>query len=536
MKQESPFQKKTTEFRKEPTAFESFWEYATSRLDKMFLDYLPSDDIKAMSPEYLYPIGAFTFMCLIGIFLSLFINGYYSTVNSEFLSPLSDKMASKNCFLIPTVNTGTYLATQEGYWQGQDGFKYGLATYDLTIVSTNMTNDQYRYLMNKVYYSLQFIKDISVNYDLASNLVYWMSSVFVPTDGNSAQRLTFMGTPLVIFDRQKVVGTISSVVGNCNATSTAAFNSGNGLLTLSYDYNEYVNTPVCNQSISPTFLSYLPATDNGRFSLHLDTRSIITAVAINMGIMEVDDLVEIPDLSSVYVFEGVNYTVKVVYDPKYNGMEPISCINITTTGQKPYTFCILKVQNEVYSIPLFNHYGMGEDLPTPCNCTTLRETNPGGLNDSYFSCNLFSFVTGVLFFASNEPDQLMRMWLTVGLSTINSVVMSPVNNYAYNAQFIDSYWGQTSSQRDLFLSQSYREQAYAFCNVTGNSGPCSLITFSIFDKTPQNWAVSEYYYQIMYGACRNTFVPGYEEWCVRLPVVACLSTRFLIFRCFLRLT
>lgn len=505
----SPFQKKSTELKKEQSSVESFWGYAVSRLDKMFLDYLPSDDIKAMSPEYLYPIGGFAFLCLLGIFLSVFINGYYTTVNREFLSPSTGTTASKNCVTIPTINTGTYLATQDGHWQGQDGFQFGLATYELSVVSTAFTYDEYTMLMNKVYDSLQFVKSISVNYDLASNLVYWMSAVFVPYHGNTAQRLTFMGTPLVVLDRQKVTGTVSSVAGDCNVTSVASFNGDDGLLTLTYDYLEYVNDPVCNQSISPMYLSYLPETDNGQFSIHLDTRSIITAVAVNMGIVEVSDLVSIDSLSSVYPFQGVNYTVTVAYDPKYNGMEPISCINVNVTANRPYTFCIVKVQNEVYAIPLFNHYGQSAELPTPCNCSTI---DPADLQNSYFSCNLFSFLSGVLFFPSNSPDEIMRMWLDVGLTTINQILTSPVNNYAFNAQFIDSYWGRTSPYRDLFLEPSYREQAYEFCNVTGNSGPCSLITFSIFDKTPQNWAVTDYYYQLMNGACANTFVPGYEEW------------------------
>jgi hypothetical protein len=509
MKGESLFQKKRTEFKREPTAYESFRDYAVARLDKMFHDYLPSDDIKAMSPEYMYPLGWLVFICLIGIFLSVFLNGYYSAVNREYLSPFTGKTASKNCFTIPTVNTGTYLATQQGSWQGADGFQFGKATYELTTVSTAFSYDEYDYLMNKVYNSLQFVKNISVNYDLASNLVYWMSSMFVPYPGNTAQRLTFMGTPQVVFNRQKIVGTVSNVEGECNVTSTAAFNTQNGLLTLSYDYNEYVNNRICNDSVSPSLLSYLPSTDNGYFSLHLDTRSIITALAVNMGIIEVDNLVAIEDLSSVYVFEGVSYNVSVYYDPKYNGMEPISCINVNTTLHVDYSFCIIKVQNEVYAIPLFNHYGMSDVTPTPCNCSTI---DPADLANSYYSCNLFSFMTGVLFYPTNNPDEIMRMWLNIGLTVVNQVLTSPVNSQAFNAQYIGSYWGLNSPDRALFETPDYREAAYSLCNVTGNTGLCSLITFSIFDKTPQNWAVTDYYYQLMNGACANTFVPEYEEW------------------------
>ena len=41
---------------------------------------------------------------------------------------------------------------------------------------------------------------------------------------------------------------------------------------------------------------------------------------------------------------------------------------------------------------------------------------------------------------------------------------------------------------------------------------CSLLTFTSFDVTPLSWAVTDYYYQLLYGACRNSFVPDYANW------------------------
>jgi hypothetical protein len=52
------------------------------------------------------------------LFAYFFGFGYFASVNESFLSPLNNQMASKNCELIPAVNTGQYYATMDGYWQG----------------------------------------------------------------------------------------------------------------------------------------------------------------------------------------------------------------------------------------------------------------------------------------------------------------------------------------------------------------------------------------------------------------------------------
>ena len=435
MSEESPFHIKRRQFCREKTSYESFQSYVTTHLNKMFMDYLPSDDIKAMSPEYMYPLGVLVFISLIGIFLAVFITGFNSSINEEFLSPSDGKTASRNCISIPAINTGTYLATQQGFWQGQVGFEYDEASYQLTVISTAFSSDEYAYLMNSIYDNLQFVKNISVNYDLASNLIYWMSAVFIPYVGNTAQRINFMGTPLVVLDRQKTDGSISSVLGDCNATSTASFNSENGLLTVSYNYEEYLNNPVCNDSISPVYLNYVPETDNGHFSIQLDSRSVVTALAVNTGVISIDSLVSIKSLSSLYEYEGVVYNVSVVYDPKYNGMDPISCINfdVPSASAADYSFCIMQLSNGMYALPLFNHFGSSADMPIPCNCSEL---DPAELQNSYSNCNLFNFLTGVLFFETGSPDTIMDLWLRAGLTVINQVLTSPINNQAFDAQFI----------------------------------------------------------------------------------------------------
>lgn len=332
----------------------------------------------------------------------------------------------------------------------------------MSLTSTAFTTQEYTVLMDRAYNSMLRVKNLSANYDLASNLVFWMSSVFVPYTGNTAQRLSLMGTPQVVFDREKIVGTLSNVFGDCNASSTAVFDNANGILSLVYDYSEYVSNPVCYRAATPQLLGYNPNVDFDRFTISLDTRSIITAVAVNMGIMDIENLVELAVFRVPYEFQGQSYNVSQYNDPKYSGMKPISCITMNNTQIVDYTFCALVIAEEVYAIPLFNHMGKSQELPVECNCSTISDFEKG---DSYYNCNVFSFLTGVLFYPVKSPDDITTMWINIGTEIINTVTTSPVNGLSYDAMYIGSYYGKYSPYREDLNAPSYRNKAYNFCDL-----------------------------------------------------------------------
>jgi hypothetical protein len=510
MRHQSVFEKKV-EVKREFTAYEKLKDYVISRTNSFFLANLPSEDIKAMAPEYLYPTGVAVFVSFFAIFFTVFFNGYYDSVHSTFLSPYDSGTSAKSgCMKIPTFNTGSYLATQTGAWQGAKGFNFGLATFQLSITSLSLDDEEYSRLMTRAYTELSTLKVPSEHNDLARNLIGWMSIAYLPYIDNIAQRLELVGSPYVVFSREVVVGGISNVLGDCNATSTAGFDRNSGILTVGFNYEEYIKDPICNASVSPELAGYIPLAGNNIFSLKVDVRSLVTATAVNIGILKIETLIEIPSLGLQYTLDGVTYNVSVYYDQKYSGMAPISCLNIVdeSTGAS-FPNCIVTLSSALYGIPLFNHYGTSKDLPMSCNCSTLTEEE---LSDNSFSCNVFSFLTGVLFFPTNNTASIVRMWLHYGLVHSKYVTTSPINQMSFTAQFMGGYYGKTSPNRSLFETTEYRESAYEFCNVPGNNVPCSFLTFSLFDLTTFNWAITDYYFQLMNGACRNTFVPEASEW------------------------
>jgi hypothetical protein len=472
----SPFENKRPVFHREQSRrveSESFMEYFSINMKEMFLSHLPSDEIKSMSPEYLYPIGTVAILSLVGIFLAVFLNGYYTTADTQFLTPYTGNQPMRNCLTLATVNTGDYLATQGGVWEGASGFNYDQATYELSATSLSLDYDSYAAVMHNVYDSLLYLKEVSVTNDLAINLVYWMSKAILPILNNNVQRFSFIGTPLMVFDRQKTIGTIANVNGRCNASSRATFNANNGKLALVYDYSEYMATPQCKDGLNPELVGYLASTDFNEFSVEFDIRSMITCVAVNLDIISVEVLIRIPAFDVTIAVDGATYNISSYYDPKYSSMDPITCIR-PAQPSGAHVRCVVKIANQVFAIPMFNHAGQSKVYPTPCNCSTLTNEQLQSGDDP---CNVFSFFTGVLFYPTISPEDIYNLFTSACPTQSLSSPTCDLNSQAYNPMWIDSYWGTNSTDRSLFDTPEYRQDAYSFCNLPGASANCTFVIF-----------------------------------------------------------
>ena len=522
---DSPFKRKKVEFKREPSTYESIRDFVRDKTNQLFLAYLPSDDIKAMSPEYLYPIGCIALLSLIGIFLAVFMSGLAASARTQYLSPSTGTTASRLCDTVPTINTGSYLATQSGVWEGAEGFQYGEAAYQLSVTSLSLTYDSYKSVMDDAYLSLESVNVWATTYDLAQNLIYWMSGVFIPFEDNPAQRFGFTGTPLVVFDRQKITGGMGNVMGSCNATSVSTFDASTGKLTIVYNYAEYVASKQCMDVVNPASLGYYAATDKNKFSIRFDVRTLITAAAVNMGALSFDELVEIPAYTDTFLFGGEIYNVSSYYDPKYKGMDPVNCIQLPGYGlPNGYTQCTMLIERTIYGLPIFNHMGESYTNPVPCNCSNANETL---LSNPAYQYNIFSFISGMVFYpVAYDPTSILRLIMQIGLIPVvvagQFTLFSRINQDAFDAMYIDSLWGQNSPNRTLFESAAYRGDAYSFCNLSadslGGAASCSVVSFTLFDAVPTSWAISQDYYQLQNGACSANFGPSKEIWCVIIVI------------------
>lgn len=307
---------------------------------------------------------------------------------------------------------------------------------------------------------------------------------------NNAERFYLVGSPTTVFNRQKTIGALSNVAGDCLLAPTSTFDQANGLLTIEYNYEDFVNDPICNATVDPTLFGYSSECNPDVLTAKIDIRSLITAHALNVGVLLTETLTEIVTDRIDILFNGITYIGQSFVNPNFPGMAPVYCISYQNTPH-----CVLLI-GQVYGIPIYNHAGASTEWPEPCDCATLTQEE---LDDRNNNCNLFQFITGFLFFntLSNYP--------LIALGT--SITGVELNNAAFNATFMGSKWG-INSQNYTELNVAWRrEDAYRFCNVSGYS--CSFLTFSSYGG---NNVISGYFYNVPTGACRDTISTSYEVW------------------------
>jgi hypothetical protein len=251
-------------------------------------------------------------------------------------------------------------------------------------------------------------------------------------------------------------------------------------------------------------LSYLPGVNSEIFSAKVDVRSLVTCLSVSTGILDFNQMVEITSTRSPYTINGIVYNTSTYYDPQFPGMTPLACIQTDSGTQQQ---CILQI-NGMYALPFFHHKGNNTNLPQKCICQYISDEDK--LN-SFAPCNRFDFLVGFLFFpnASNIPDALYDL---VAKYDFNYTI---INKLSFEASFIAGYWGQQSPYYASYLNAPLtRAKYYSFCDIdTGtHTEKCSLLTFSTFDTTRHDWSISKYYYQLMWGACRDCVSTSWTYW------------------------
>jgi hypothetical protein len=152
--------------------WKSYVAFLENKAKTLFVKYLPSDSIKNLPPQYVYVVGSFLFSVIIAAFIVMLILGYNDAVGKTYLATLSGTDPSPNCDTLGLSNTGTYLATQDGNWEGQEGFQYSAATYEGTMTSYSISIEEYTSIMVSLFETMKYIGNITANNDLSINLLY----------------------------------------------------------------------------------------------------------------------------------------------------------------------------------------------------------------------------------------------------------------------------------------------------------------------------------------------------------------------------
>eukprot|EP01038_Epipyxis_sp_PR26KG_P008879 gene8879-11976_t len=428
-------------------------------------------------------LSLFLLTSALSTFCYLFYRYYTNARTTYFLSPVkldgnNNAQKSENCQLVPLSITGSFLASSDGYWEGSNGFQYSKAQY----------------------------------------------------------RLSLEGSAITVFDREFTSGSIASKNGTCKASSTALYNSATGIITLSYNYDEFMNDAACAAAAKPELLNRDILSGNpADFNIRFDVRSLVTAASINLQINSLKSLVEIKSFrqnitDSDNVIMG--YYSKY-YDPKYAGMSPISCYTFpnNNTFDGLLNICVVKI-GEIVGLPFFNHAGTDYDYPRPCECDDSANSN----NEV---CNLFQFFSGFIFWDLPESiytdDRFHNDNIQYGfsISTILQFVANSFNKRSedgtntrtfvfkmnqdmFNASFrsgvlrlLNAGHGGIWSDNSSFLSDSFD-----FCtlNLEGINFTCSMIVFSSYDLKQDVYSISNNYFQLYNGSCENKISVSPEIW------------------------
>lgn len=267
-------------------------------------------------------------------FAALVWYGYTQNINSTFIS-LDPKAGFcktnstlSTCCPVPKEVSGTFLIDTNSYWDDEVGFTYRDQIYSLDVLGFQGDDSEYSLGMRII--RNDFI-NVAVtrgsNRDYGWNMVAWASySFYVINVGDAGLiRFTLAGNIGVMFNKPIVKSGYASnysaatVYSNltdtaagknktysCAASVTSTFNPSSRLLTVDNVLNTgsnckatstgYSCTNPCPKIMSPQAMGYNSLTAKSTtFSWTMDMASVMTAIAVNYGILRLEFLQEYPE-------------------------------------------------------------------------------------------------------------------------------------------------------------------------------------------------------------------------------------------------
>jgi hypothetical protein len=318
-----------------------------------------------------------------------------------------------------------------------------LGIYEVDFHFFNGNAQQFNDSMNAAYNALYERGEFCKDYNLAYNLIYWISYVFEYDIGNDANgndyndlsfstnsdddnggiTLSLTGTARDVFNLKDSHAQISGLYSHCNVTGYGIYDYANALYTASYVYDSYIHAQ-CDILLNPQALGYNPKINDNVFSINLDVNSFSIAIAVNMGVLEVESLGLITSVAPLEVnFEGVVYYFVQVFDIRFSSMHPILCsINGSNVASylKKYAgtaafsgYSNVDINKNSYNrngtlnenelcfslmggiigLPVLNHIGSSHYSPSYCDCeSSVGKTEP---------CQQFNLLASLIYY--NQP-------------------------------------------------------------------------------------------------------------------------------------
>ena len=284
-------------------------EWLTGKFHEKFIENIPSDSIKDLPSKYIIPVGTFAYIAATICFGYFIYVGYVTARKQQFISLDED---DGECSVVSTTVDGTYFGSKYGTWQGEEGFKFTHALYRVDLQHYKNSEEEYTYQMQQyVFPELQKISQFAETQDASVNMLLWMSweARLRPDIKGDHNVFQMTGNPLIIFDRQYFFGLYAGLPGECLLPGDSQYSAVDGEMSLLYSRDDFVNDTICSQIADPEKMGYVPTYDFDYFRTKVDIASLITCVAVNLGVLHFEELDVIEDSTRIRKLPGSNYSV-----------------------------------------------------------------------------------------------------------------------------------------------------------------------------------------------------------------------------------
>eukprot|EP01039_Chlorochromonas_danica_P004934 gene4934-5417_t len=482
---------------------------------KYFNENIPIPMIKELPHLFRYPLGAGAYMLLLGVFIYFLYQNYMNSISKAFVSLNS---SDGDCNEVPIAVTGTYLADINGNWINTPQFNYYLAAYSFTFAGLQVNSlSEFQSMMNVFRENLRALGTITPNQNLAINLIIWMvyikrysleypdMTTFTSVGYGQLQSLQMTGAPHVVFNARFYLSAIADQYGRCELLATTSFDPANSMLSSTYNATAYDNSTSCTRISQPVNFGTRPGGVE-EYTIGMDVRSFSIAMAVNLGILSIDDL-QLASISQIsFTYNGVNYAIGQYFDVRSPLMDALYCLRNTSvipSGQFGVRNLCLMIAGSTPALPTFNHVGFGDNRPELCDCKS------GSGRQS--TCNSLKLVAGLVFYnlgAQSSVAGFIRAQtgsLLALLSRFSSY--RALNAAAYNATATSVL---TQGYQSGVFTKEWQESIFQFCHLPNNNITCSVSSFFVYN--PQSVTVSPYHYQLTNGSCSDTVTIPDDTW------------------------
>ena len=244
---------------------------------------IPIDYLQEFSHHYRLPIGTTLIVIYLAVFAYAISYFYEENTTTEFVAIAE---GNNRCTEVVRPLDGTFLASSNGLWEGDSAFIYRDAPLIVIFRELRATKEFFQQIFSEKQITLEKVNNIFMTTNLAHNILFWTSFKKSTVIGKKVQTFELVGDPSFVFNAPITAGVLSSGTSVCNLLPSTTFSSESGKFEISYALSEYVSVGSgCRQVLDEVTVAFAVPFLTTTVRIVIDSRSFMTAMALNMGIV-----------------------------------------------------------------------------------------------------------------------------------------------------------------------------------------------------------------------------------------------------------